>query len=380
MKRRQGLVKGTTLWAIPLLVLVTSCKNLKTVEEFSQTSVRVKTTATLVSNDAYASCLRTARQYKRYKPLKPTDEGNITPPSLDEKIPIFPSADSFKAIEENEKACDTKKEDADIITQANTTLTNYMEALGRLASGDTVKFDQNLDALEKSINGLTGLVPNAPTDEINSGLKIARFIFNQFTLAFRRENIKEAILCANQSISEYTDGLKFVGQKYYIEGTLRNERIAMDNYYQSLKPDISAQPSQASERIATFILRRQYGDELVALSNREQAGQAYIQILSETAKTHNELRDVFADGKNMNEQEIKDFCKPIFTEKDSSGKTGALPVPVSPMLAESETITPPAKAISLTPSESELIARILRDYQRKVEPLALEVTQALGNN
>jgi hypothetical protein len=321
---------------------------------------------TLVSSDAYQSCLRTARQYRR-----PT-EGST----------IFPAASSFEVIKQAEKACDKKKEDAAIIASANATLTDYIAGLGRLASGDTVKFDQNLDALENSIKGLTGLVPNAPTDKIDAGLKIARFIFNQFTLAFRRENIEEAILCADESVSEYTEGLQFIAQQYYIDGTLRNERTAMDNYYQSLKPDISAQPSQASERIATFLLRRQYGEELVALSDREQAGRAYIQLLSETAKTHNDLREVFAQGKNMNKQELKNFCIPIFRKKDSSGETVSLPLPapISPKLAESETITPAPKAHSLTPVESNEIARILQDYQRRVEPLALEITRALGNN
>ncbi len=156
----------------------------------------------------------------------------------------------------------------------------------------------------------------------------------------------------------------------------------MDNYYQSLKPDISAQPSQASERIATFLLRRQYGEELVALSNREQAGRAYIQLLCETAKTHNEMRGIFALRANMNNHDLKSFCQPFFKKKDSSGVAALLPSPAATgsMLAESETITPAPKAYRLTPMESERIARILQNYQRRAEPLALGITRSLGSN
>jgi hypothetical protein len=366
MKKSHGHFKGTTLGTITILVLATGCTDLKSVEEFGKSSAKVKAAVILVSSDAYQSCLRTARQYRR-----PTTGTTV-----------FPAATSFEFIRQAENACDKKKEDAALIANANATLTDYMAGLGKLASDDTVKFEQNLDGLEKSIKGLTGLAPNAPTDKVDAGIKIARFIFNQFVLAFKKENIEKAILCADESISEYTEGLQFVAREYYINGTLRNERTAMDNYYQSLKPDISAQPSQASERIATFLLRRQYGEELVALSDREQAGRAYIQLLSETAKTHNDLRGVFALRKNMNKQNIKDFCKPIFTKKDSSSVTALLPSPAAtrPMLAGSEAITPAPKAYRLTPVESKEIAQILQNYQRRVELLALEITRALGSN
>ena len=381
MKRRYQLFKGTTLGTLSVLLLATACRDLESVEKFGQSSAAVKTAVALVSNDVYASCLRTARQYSLRR-IQPNEDSSTSSQLPTQGNTSFPAADYFKGIQQAEKDCDGDMEHAAIIANANAILTNYVEGLGTLASGDTVKFDKNLDALEKSIQGLTGLVPNSPTEEINAGLKIARFIFNQFTLAFRRENIKEAILCANPSVGEYTEGLKFIAQVYYIDGTLRSERIAMDEYYQSLKPDTSSQAYQASERIATFLLRRQYGEELVAFADREQAARAYIEILSATAKTHNELRNVFADSKNMNEQDLKDFCTPIFTKKDSSGATGALPAPalVSPTLAESETSTPAPKALSLTPTESEAIAQILRDYQRRVEPLALDITRALGDN
>lgn len=294
----------------------------------------VKESSESMVNDIYQSCLRQAK----YSSSK-----------------FFPDTVGIPEIEEKEKECRNYQQAAEVVNNVNSVLIDYMVALGKLANDDTVSFEQNLAALEASLKNLnTTLSSISPgggveEEEINAGLKIAKFVFNQLITRFRQENLQEAILCTNQSIQQYTPGLNSIAKDFYAEGILQSEGVKIDSYYRKYTPT----PEEKNQLVALYTLEQDYLQAVNALNERKEAANAYRQILQATAKTHQDLFDEFNQS-GMNDEEIEVFCQSYFAQdKDEQSN------PTS----------------SLSPKQLKRVNQIVMEYTDEIKPLVNKLDQ-----
>ncbi len=321
---------------LPLALLLGSCgNNFQNIEEFALTSAVIQDSSAKMATDIYQSCQRQIKYN--------TSE-------------FFPDIVGIPKIEAQGKECSKDREAAEIVNNVNSVLIGYMVALGQLASNDTVSFDKNLAALEVSLKNLNTTLSSVLSggslkeEEVSAGLKIARFIFNQLTTQFRQQNLKEAILCTNQPLQQYTPGLNSIAQDFYINGILRSEGVTIDSYYRKYAPT----PEEKTQLLALYTLEQDYLTEVNALDERKKAANAYIQILQATAKTHQELFDEFNQS-GMTLQELEVFCQDYFA-KDSP-----------------EQLNPTS---SLTPKQLNRVNQIVLEYSNEIKPLVKKLDRA----
>ena len=319
---------------IPVAFLAVSCgSGFESVEKFGLSSAIIKESSEKIANDFHGSCIRKAKYN--------TSE-------------TFPAIIETRA--EQEKECEKYLEDVELVSDANTVLIDYMVSLGKLASNDSPSFDKTLDALEASIKNLNTTVGSTTSsgifleeEQVNAGLKIARFIFNRLVLEFRRENLKEGILCSDDYIQVYTPGLASIVEEY--KSFLATEKNKVDSYYTKYSPT----PERQNQVLALFTFEQNYNQEIDEINNKKQAANAYIMILEKTAKTHLELKEEFNNEK-MNDQEIKKFCEPYFAEIKSENK-------------DRKNISSSLPSLE----ELERINEIVMEYQDEVEPLVKQL-------
>ena len=332
-----NIIKIPKIFSIfPLALLLISCgANFKNVQEFALTSAVVKESSKSMAKDIYQSCIRRAK----YSTSK-----------------LFPDTVGIPEIEAKEKECSKYQEAAKVVNDVNSVLIDYMVALGKLASDDTVSFEKNLAALEASLKNFNTTLSSVSSsgglkeEEINAGLKIAKFIFNQLTTQFRQENLKEAIVCANQPVQEYTPGLNSIAKDFYHDGILQSEGVTLDRYYRKYAPT----PEQRTQLVALYTLEQDYLTAVNTLDERKEAANAYVEILQTTAKTHQKLFDEF-NHTAMNAKEVEIFCQDYFAkDKDEqSNQTG-----------------------SLTPKQLKRVNQIVMEYTDEIKPLVKKLDKA----
>ncbi len=341
MTKKKGCGLPIALSIAMIGILGVGCSsNLESVEKFGTTSAAVKTASNNIANDIYSSCLRIASKYA----------GNRR---------RFPNSRVIAKVKEEIKECDPQKKNVTIFKDSNAVLINYMVGLGQLASSDTVSFDNNLNRLEASLSGLTSLA-NIPSEQTSAGLKIARFIFNQLTLKFRKNEIKKALICADPEIEKYTNGLASIAQDYYINGVLAVEQNSINGYFTDLIPP----PSQSRERVPAYLLNQNFVDETQEIQKRIQAGNAYISILKSTRDTHSQLKSQL-DKKKLEGQDVVSLCNDLFAEDDQVDTADK---------ARELTID---NVFSLR--ELREIEKILLEYDAKIQPRIQEIEIAYSS-
>jgi hypothetical protein len=354
----------------PVVLIVGSCgANLENVEKFGLTSAIIQESSTNMVKDIYQSCLRQAK-YKI-----PNNENNQD--NFIRSLRILEAKDPN--LEQEEKKCQENKYQDAVrdINLANSVLIDYMVALGKLASDDTVSFENNLAKLEFSLANLNttlnitlASIPSIASDsppifkeeEIQAGLTIARFVFNQLTTQFRQENLQEAILCSNEAIQVYIPGLMSITQDFYVEGILESEELENYQYYsnfvQYTLPEEefanASKKEQTAQVLALYTFKQEYLNAVNNIEQKKEAANAYQEILQATANTHQELFNEFNQSA-MNRQEIEVFCQEYFA-KDADES--------SPQIS------------SLTSQQLKRVKQIVMEYNKEIKPLVNQLDRA----
>ena len=320
---------------LPLALIIGSCgANFENIEKFSLTSAVIQDSSAKMAKDIYQSCLRRAKYN--------TSED-------------FPDSVGISEIEDKKKECNKYQEAAKVVNNVNSVLIGYMVALGKLASDDTVSFENNLAALEASLKNLNTTLSSVSSsggvgeEEKEAGIKIAKFIFNQLTTQFRQENLQEAILCTNQSIQEYTPGLNSIAKEFYAEGILQSEGFTIDSYYSKYVPT----PEEKTQ-LVLYTFEQDYLTAVNALDEKKEAANAYVEIIQATAKTHQELFDEF-NQPAMNETELEVLCQDYFA-KDQDEQSN--------------------QTSSLSPKQLKRVDRIVMEYTDEIDPLVKKLDKA----
>ncbi len=290
------------------------------------------------------------------------------------EVPNSSRSSQLQLREQQEKNCDEYNKPASIaLKDANALLIDYIKALGKLASGDTVSFDKNFTALGKSLKNLKVLRAEGKpfsfnSSNIDAGISIARFITNAITREFRREKLKQAILCTDKDIQTYigevatssvknsaseqpaTGGLIALTQEGYVDGILQAEEKQIRNYFLVYTKTIEY---SSNRRDIDFIeLERIYNNAIDSLRDRRAAAQNYVEILHTIAQMHTKLRAEFQDeGKDrMSEEQLKGYCQDVFTSKADKA-------------ANKE------KVVTYAPEKLRRVEYIISEYTKTLEPL-----------
>ncbi len=280
-----------TYLVVPVVLLISGCRaNLEAVEKFGLTSSQIKAAATEMADDIYQSCMR-----------------------------IFwynlPRDPKFDFVSERQN-CDRFGEARERVSRANFVLVEYVESLGRLASKNTVSFDSNLNALKDSIKVLSqnSLIPiQLNQEQFQAGSSIIDSLVGIFTDNFRRENIRQIIVCTDRPIQKYIPGLNLIAQEGYIKGSLEKERLIVDSIFRDFLPDLIDNPGERAKRA------EEYNQTIDALEMRKKAAQAYTELLKATAVTHAQLKTQFA--RSTDEAEINSYCQGYFSKTSSVAAT-----------------------------------------------------------
>ncbi|KAB8321090.1 hypothetical protein SD81_006215 [Tolypothrix campylonemoides VB511288] len=303
---------------VPFALLLNSCgRDFPSVQKLGKMTTKLEESSSIMANDIYDSCITKTKYISFLSTSKPSQ---ISP-------------DPFFLKEQHQKYCDDSKKPIVIsVKAANTLVINYIQSLGKLATGDTVSFDKNLNSLADSLKNLKGKGFSVNGSDVDAGIGIARFLLNAATREFRREKIKQAVLCIDKDIQTYigqvstpsgkesvsdqpeTAGLIALTQKAYINGTLKEEEEQIKTYFSTY---IAAMTRPQTHPVDFLKLDEDYNKAINSLRNRREAAQNYIKILTQIAEMHAELKENFqGKGKDrLSDAQLQDYCQNIYTQK-----------------------------------------------------------------
>jgi hypothetical protein len=357
-----------TRWLlIPLALAITSCGasvNLDGVRELGKQASVAQQSLPALAADIKGSCLRSARfkiddrddlsgqlsaitNLVDVAPKKPTGvEGEDILRSLDklepdqlntervrELLTRLPEDDSkYKARVKKIRECNDAFDDKLPIRlkQTHDVLLNYLVALGKLASDDQVKFDNEVKQLADAAKGAAVPLKIAvKDDQITSGQQILTFLLRMFTEEKRRGVLFDELKKTGPAVVNYTPFLIETLDAY--ERQLVLERESINTFYVTIikwQTDyLKAKPfTQASKPLppSLLLVDRQWGQDKHAVEERLVAARAYrriLQLIQEQAK-------VFA----------KDPDAKTITLDNLNGKANQLALDIQPLLVKMQVL------------------------------------------
>jgi hypothetical protein len=295
-------------------------------KQFGMLSADFSSKTDRLSNDIYDSCLRRVAYFSVRQGTTQRD----------------------RALEN----CETlNKPTAARIKNASGLITNYVASIGSLASDNPVKLDTEFNALKDSLNGLS--IPNSgiviSQNTVDKGTQIANLVFGWIVNQRRKGNLREAIVCTDQPLQEYTRGLNDAFRKGYINGILEDERKTSISYYNFY---LTRLQKNGSER--DFLeLEKAFSQVIQQFAVRRDSAESYITVIDRTAKMHTELKQVFLENaKSPSEETCNIYLRtanPDPKKALSEGKTSYSNAP-------------------LTAQEISETSKILLSYQQEIAP------------
>lgn len=169
-------------------------------------------------------------------------------------------------------------------------VSEYMDALGRLASDEVVNFDSQFDLLTGELKAKQILGER----EADAYGKIAKILTNAAADGWRRKKLGTIIADTNADFQIVTGALHAIVDRDF-RASLGNEQVAIAKYYGGILAQARANPPQQAGIVAvTDILKKR----LAEVDARIAAVDAYAAILDRIAKGHQELYEHRANLKD----------------------------------------------------------------------------------
>jgi hypothetical protein len=167
----------------------------------------------------------------------------------------------------------------DILQQ---TVTDYMQALGGLASGEIRAFDKSLEDLSKNLNDAT-LLDNNEKDAVGA---LSTILARTVTATYRLHKLKKIVQEGNQPLQDVINATRRIVKKGMISD-LRVESTLVERYYDNfmLAPDNPVEP------VAMALAKEAKAEAMGRVDNRIRSVQAYDNVLEKIARGHQYLYD-----------------------------------------------------------------------------------------
>jgi hypothetical protein len=156
-------------------------------------------------------------------------------------------------------------------------VSEYMNALGKLAGDDVVDYDNGIEGLERAV------VENkfAGDRDADAFASVSRVLLRVCTDSWRKKELRTLITDSNEPFQKVVGALEdIVGQDFSRD--VENEKLAMTNYYQTLI-------HSSSDRAGKAALEEWQDTRLAEAGARARADSCYAQVLSRIAAGHQQL-------------------------------------------------------------------------------------------
>lgn len=162
------------------------------------------------------------------------------------------------------------------------TVTNYMQGLGSLASGDIRTFDRSLDNLTSSLSDAT-LLDRSEKEAVGA---LSTLLARTATTLYRQHEMKQLIRDGNQPLQDVIAATRKI-VKRGIVADLQTESALAARYYDNfmLAPDNPVEP------VAMALAKEARAEALGRVDNRIRGAQRYDTVLDEIAAGHQYLYD-----------------------------------------------------------------------------------------
>ena len=337
----KNIVKQSLLLSlIPICLSFSGCKrdDLDTAEKFGLMSPSFQDATSNLSNDIYNSCIRKIKFY-------PLDTAK---------------ARDLQTTEINN--CETLNSPAAKKTQmATQVLSDYMIAIGELASQDTVNFNKSLNEIKDALSNLK--IPQAqgePTtlnsSDVQAGINIVGLLLNWGKQVYQRENLKKAIVCTDEPFQQYSNSLIKIFQNGYVDGILKLEQERITGYYGDYAAQLENQNGSLNERMD---IEQKYSSALDSVLAKRDAALSYIAIIQKTAAAHGQLKAIFSKRDSSTpSEEVKARCQEYFTPKSQG------------------VVSQSSENFQLSSKERKRVTEIVLQYAQEVNPLLQKINRA----
>ena len=162
------------------------------------------------------------------------------------------------------------------------TVTDYMQGLGSLASGETRAFDRSLDDLSTNLNKATLLDSN----EKEAAGALSTLLARAVTSIYRQHEMKKLIRDGNQPLQDVINATRKIVKKGMV-ADLQVESTLVERYYDNfmLAPDNPVEP------VAMALAKEARVEALGRVDNRIRSAQSYDAVLEKISEGHQYLYD-----------------------------------------------------------------------------------------
>jgi hypothetical protein len=240
-----------------ILFALNGCVDLNSGEDLTKLADQAKIALPRVSNDVAATC-------RRQNTLVNDIPANERPPEV------------------TTQDCKPYKEVADHLAADQTVLTDYFEALGKLASNKPMSYDDTISAALTSISYNTAISKNTAKAG-TAAEKLLQALSDAATKGYRRKQLGMLIKANDPAIQSLTQALKQVITEDY-KTLLSNEETKLSLFYQS---PIAA--AGKNERLSLILVQRQYEQDKHALEERQADIVSYGKVMDNIATLDTKL-------------------------------------------------------------------------------------------
>ncbi|MFH0771540.1 MAG: hypothetical protein V1933_02850 [Candidatus Omnitrophota bacterium] len=168
-------------------------------------------------------------------------------------------------------------------------VSDYMSALGQLASDEIISYDKSLDEMHKKMEKIKDEngKPIFEKKDMDAFGALSKLLAKAATDAYRQNKLKEIIGLANNDFQELITALKKCVEGGYIE-SLKNEEEAVKKYYGKILKTAENNPPQDA---AIELLRDRFVEKKDAVDAKINAAESYVKILDKIGKGHQLLYD-----------------------------------------------------------------------------------------
>ena len=249
-------------WTLALLVLCSSCANLAAIQSFAASSAKTAEYTEVV--DAYVNQPRALFRYWYSSVEDPAEREKAK--KLEEEI-----------IESQRQEREAQRARMLALHQA---VTEYMNALGRLAANEAIQYDQEYAALERAV-GDPAFAERARDASAVAGL--AKLLIEAATRGYQRRQLRKVIGQAQAPLQDVLGALDQITSDVLEELALVEGQ--MEKYY--LHAERTAPADQAAFSSAVLAALRER--DAFRLGRKRDAASAYSNALSEIGKGHTAL-------------------------------------------------------------------------------------------
>jgi hypothetical protein len=333
-----ALLFSTSLMSI----LLNGCRDFSNVKELGDSWKVIDQTSTIIANDFYQSCLRSSKHPASAR--------------------LFGLTDYFNAVKLEKEKCEKRYLPArNNIIGTYAVYSEYLRKLSILADKNTgaVTNDQK-DELESAIGNLFGQlqstgvkVPEILSNNINAGVNLVSIIFGFIGNDIRRNAIEPTIICTNEDIQKYTDGLMQISNVVYIN-QLTIERGAFESHITNFTP-LTDRKLTINETRNLFDMENYLVGKDNDLDEREMVARSFSDVLKATATTHSSLSAIFVkELKLTDDLKKKTYCEKYEKRILENAKK--------------------SQEISISPKTLTEISNVLTNYQKNIKPSIDSIT------